>query len=242
MNELTENDLRYVVQRLPRDIRDILTENAGRLFLGGGFIRATVAGEEPSDIDLFGPDKTILDSIATLLASRRPGCRIHRSKNAITLITPDRMTVQFITRWTFEKAEDLVASFDFTVCQAAIHRTGKQTNSAWKSTIGDGFYVDLAGRRLVYTSPKREEEAGGSLLRVIKYVKRGYSIQVTSLGGVIARLADKLDGRAGTEGEKALVLSGLLREVDPLFVVDGIDVVDEHEPLEQEPLDQEIIQ
>lgn len=234
MTELTQNDLRYVTQRLPRDIRDLLTEHHGKLFLGGGFIRATIAGETPSDIDLFGHDAEVLDSVAKILADRRPGSKMHKSKNAITLLTSDRLPVQFITRWTFQSARELVASFDFTVCQAAIWRGGSQSNSPWRSSVGEGFYVDLAGRRLVYTSPVRVEEAGGSLLRVIKYVKRGYSIQVSSLGAVVARLTNSLhpDRMAWNEAEIALVFGGLLREVDPLLVVDGLDVVDDHEPAE----------
>lgn len=231
--ELTPNDLRYVVQRLPRDIRDLLSENPGKLFIGGGFIRATIAGEEPSDIDLFGDDVTFLRTVADLLKSRRSEAaamtKLYTTGNAITLLTPDRLPVQFITRWTFKNADDLVHSFDFTVCQAAIWRTGNKVNSPWASAIGDGFYVDLAGRRLVYTNPIRDEEPGGSMLRVIKYVKRGYSIQVTSLGEVIARLTDKV---RDSGFERARVISGLLRDVDPLLVVDGFDVVDDHEPEE----------
>ena len=232
---LTANDLRYVVQRLPRDIRDLLTENAGRLYIGGGFIRATIAGEEPSDIDLFGDDPAFLKTVADLLKTRRAiGTKLHTTNNAITLLTPDRLPVQFITRWTFKNGYDLVNSFDFTVCQAAIWRAGNKVNSEWMSSTGDGFYVDLAGRRLVYTSPVRDEEAGGSMLRVIKYVKRGYSIQVTSLGGVIGRLAWKLreSHLTGTEEGAGHVIAGMLREVDPLLVVDGFDVVGDHEPSE----------
>lgn len=188
MSALTENDLRYVVQRLPRDVRELLSEHPGKLFLGGGFIRATIAGEAPSDIDLFGPDAEFLDSVATILKGRREQdrARLHRSKNAITLISASRMPVQFITRWRFDSAAALIASFDFTVCQAAVWRAGNQSNSRWLSAVGDGFYVDLAGRRLVYTCPIREEGVCGSLLRVLKYVKRGYSIQVSSLGAVVA--------------------------------------------------------
>lgn len=231
MNELTNNDLHYVVSRLPSDVRQILTEHAGTLFMGGGFVRATIAGETPSDIDLFGTSPELLNSIATILQSRREGSKLHRTKNAITLLTRDRMPVQFITRWTFDAAEPLVASFDFTVCQAAVWRAGNKSSSPWRSCTGDAFYMDLAARRLVYTAPVRDEEAGGSMLRAIKYIKRGYTIQVSSLGGVIARLAAKLRDSHMTETEEgtARVLSGLLREVDPSLVVDGFDVIDEHE-------------
>ena len=233
---LTPNDLRYVVQRLPKDIRQLLTEHPGKLFVGGGFIRATIAGETPSDIDLFGADKEVLASIADILASRRGNAKQHKTGNAITLLTPDRLPVQFITRWTFDSGLALTQSFDFTVCQAAIWRDGPNANSPWASCIGEQFYVDLAGRRLVYTSPVRDEEAGGSLLRVIKYVKRGYSIQVSSLGKVVSRLAWKVrdSNLARTEEGMGVVLGGLLREVDPLLVIDGFDVVDDHEPAEGE--------
>lgn len=235
MFELTNNDLDFVVRRLPRDIRQLLSENPNRLFLGGGFIRATIAGETPSDIDLFGPDPTFLDAMAQLLKHRRSeqgACKLHKSKNAITLLAHDRLPVQFITRWTFEGAAQLVASFDFTVCQASVWRGGNQSNSPWCSAVGENFYVDLAGRRLVYTRPIREEEAGGSMLRVIKYLKRGYTIQVTSLGAVIARLAFNVrdSGLASSEEGMGKVIAGLLREVDPLAVVDGLEVIDEHEP------------
>lgn len=231
---LHPNDLRYVVQRLPKDIRLLLSEHSRKLFVGGGFIRATIAGETPSDIDLFGADKEVLASIAQILVSRREGAKIHRTDNAITILTPNRLPVQFITRWAFDNAIDLTKSFDFTVCQAAIGRSGNKTNDPWDSYAGDRFYVDLAARRLVYTRPVRDEEAGGSLLRVIKYVKRGYSIQVSSLGHVVSRLAWKVHDShtAKTEEGMGIVLAGLLREVDPLLIVDGFDVVDDHEPVE----------
>ena len=228
--ELTRNDVRYVVQRLPRDIRDMLGEHGCKVFVGGGFIRATIAGEVPSDIDIFGHDKAYLESVADLFARNRPGAKIHRTKNAITVLTPDRLPVQFITRWTFGTAEALVASFDFTVCQAAVWRTGKFADSPWCSAVGEGFYVDLAGRRLVYTSPVRDEEAGGSMLRVLKYVKRGYTIQVASLGKVIGRLTAAVDRDPRRSGlPTGTIIAGLLREVDPLLVIDGLDVVDDHE-------------
>lgn len=231
-DELSKHDLRYVVQRLPRDIRELLTQFPRRLYVGGGFVRATIAGEVPSDIDMFGDDKDWLLSVAHALLAKRPGAKLHQTKNAITIITPDRLAVQFITRWTFSKPRDLIDSFDFTVCQAAIWRHGSQSNDMWCSAVGDHFYQDLAARRLTYTWPKREEEAGGSMLRVLKYVKRGYSIQVGSLGGVISRLAE----HPVTVGhvDKSAVITSLLREVDPLLVVDGFEIVDDHEPIEGE--------
>jgi hypothetical protein len=242
--ELTDVDMRFVATRLPRDVRELLSRHAGKLFLGGGFIRAVIAGEEIGDIDLFGTDPVWLRKVAEGFSAGREGSRLHISKNAITLLTPNRMTVQFITRWTFDgqgpihRATALVQSFDFTVCQAAVWRAGTNSNDRWESLISDRFYIDLAARRLTYTSPVREEEAGGSMLRVIKYVKRGYTIQVGSLGAVIARLTAKVHEERLHPGEegRAFVITGLLREVDPSLVIDGIDVLDDHDPEQEAPL------
>src|SRR3546814_5607988 len=82
---------------------------------------------------------------------------------------------------------------------------------------------------LVYTSPVRDEEAGGSMLRVIKYVKRGYSIQVDSLGRVIDRIVSAVDEDRARDVGRSVVIAGLLREVDPALIVDGMEVTGDHE-------------
>lgn len=245
--ELHKYDLRHVVERLPRDVRDLLSDHPRKLFVAGGFVRAVVAGEKPSDIDIFGGDPEWLENVARGFMARRPGARLHKSKNALTILSPERMPVQFITRWTFEDdvgdgsrarrksaQEKLADSFDFTVCQAAIWRNGNQSNRPWRSITGPRFYSDLAARRLHYTVPRRIEEAGGSLLRVIKYIQRGYSIQVESLAQVVARLnsavtPERVPGGAGDEIGVAAVYAGLLREVDPMLTIDGLEVSFDHE-------------
>lgn len=262
MRELTTDDLHFVLSRTPRDIRSLLQDN--QLFLAGGFIRATIAGEKPSDVDLLGPEKLALENHALKLCQDRHG-RSHKTDNAITVIAPPRMPVQFILRWTYSDPEKLINEFDFTIVQAAIwwepanppeDPITRKKLGRWRSMCSDHFYPDLSARRLRYTSPNRHEDAGGSMLRVIKYIKRGYTIQAPSLAGVIARLIGSLNldrmesedipstlrkpffNTHGTEqgiGEfinekwSAPLLLALLREVDPLLVIDGLDFLDEHQ-------------
>jgi len=237
---LTSEDLRLVVTRLPMDVRKLMMK--ADVILGGGFIRETIAGNQPKDIDLFGSSGDVLRIAAELLCVGRQG-RKYSTDNAITVLSGNRMPVQFILRWLFAQPSDVVESFDFTVCQAAIWYDKKE--AAWKSVISAGFYPDLAARRLVYTFPRREEEAGGSMLRVRKFLQRGYSIQAPSLAGVIARIAmavrwDEIARKNGdgyaSERSVALIISGLLREVDPNITVDGLDVVDEHEAINAKEL------
>jgi len=226
MSQLTKTDLNFVLTRCPKDVVELLRTKP--LYLAGGFIRETIAGNKPNDIDLFGNDCEVLRTIALDLAIAR-GVKPFSTKNAVTVLAHPRLPVQFITRWTFENAELTALSFDFTVCQAVIWYDAK--TKSFRSITHENFYADLAAKRLVYTFPVRDEEAGGSMMRVCKFLKRGYNIQARSLGGVIARVAMKVrkDDMSHDEHNFAQVVAGLLHEVDPLSVVDGVDLIDEHE-------------
>jgi len=224
MDKLTKNDLHFVVSRLPKDIKSLLTKYP-ELMIAGGFIRATIAGERVSDIDLFGKDKKALKSVAQEIALKRKG-RVHETDNAITVLAPPRTPLQFITRWLYTDPVALVKSFDYTICQAVI----AFRNEKWISQCSSMFYPDLAARRLNYTSPVRNEDAGGSILRMRKFVSKGYTIQADSMAKVIARLVSNIDfNKAATEEEIAIIVVSLLREVDPLVIIDGLEMVDEHE-------------
>lgn len=237
MKTLTQTDLQFVVSRLPKDVRGLAKKY--NIFVGGGFIRETIAGGDVNDIDIFGEKKEFLQASAEILASERnqvnpTACKKFETDNAITLLSPPRLPVQFITRWLFSDPKKLVESFDFTVCQAIVWM---DRGGSWNSLIADDFYPDLAAKRLVYTFPQREEEAGGSMLRVRKFLRRGYNIQAESLAGVIARLVAKVRmAETGSplhnERNAAKVISSLLREVDPLAIIEGGgEPIDEHEIL-----------
>lgn len=234
METLTAPDLHFVVGRIPRDVRSLMMRH--RLILAGGFIRSTITGEKVADVDIFGATNEALKLAALELTTARKG-RFLETKNALTVLTPSRAPVQFITRWLFDNPAACVASFDFTIAQSAVWwepaAEGAADAGRWQSACAEAFYADLAARRLVYTSPDRNEDAGGSLMRMRKFLARGYSIQAPSMGSVIARLISRVNFDTGlaAQGEAgvARILTGLLREVDPLIVVDGVDVLDEHE-------------
>ena|SRR5579864_1060502 len=226
MTALRIQDLHFVVSRIPRDVLKMVQNN--NLFIAGGFVRSTIADEKASDIDIFGASKDALKAVAMQFALDRGG-RLHTTDNAFTVLSGSRIPVQFIHRWVYapDQAQKLLAEFDFTIAQAVLWRSGEK----WESLISDDFYADLAARRLVYTHPQRAEDAGGSLLRVRKFLAKGYSIQPKSLAGVVARLFMAVRKEDGVWEEEWVtkVLCGLLREVDPMRIVDGVDLIDEHE-------------
>lgn len=220
MAVLNSDDMRHVLAMLPKDIIDLMRKCP--ILLAGGYLRARIAGETVNDIDLTADTSEACKAYAHVLATDRKG-ELFRTKNAWTVLSPPRSPVQFIHRWTFTDPDELIASFDFTISKAAVWFD--RTAMAWKSVVASTFYEDLAARRLVYTFPQRNEDAGGSLLRVQKFLSRGYHISPEEFAKVISRfLGGVHDSNLWSSDEvgRAAVLAGLLRQADPLTVIDGL--------------------
>lgn len=227
MIQLSKHDLLQCVRRLPVAVRDLLKIRPD-LMVAGGYIRACVAGETVSDIDIMCPNPDAGAACAHTMGNHL-GVKVHTTENALTVkLRP--VPVQFITRWTFASPADALASFDFTIACAAFWWDGGK----WCSAAHDDFYADLAAKRLVYLAPVREEEAGGSMLRILKFYQKGYRIPLDSLGAVMARLVKALEFKHSEnykdEFNVGKILTGLLREVDPSIDPDHIS----HLPSSQE--------
>ena len=224
MRELEYHDLSWCLRRAPKKVLELMRRQGKNVVVAGGYIRARVANERPSDIDLFTPTPELAKALAKEFAGQ---AELVETNNAYTI--PARgLTVQFIHRWSHPEPTDLLCSFDFTIACAAFWWEAELWNStsgspptdkgSWKSLCDERFYSDLAGKRLRYLAPHRSEDAGGSLLRVLKFYDRGYRIPLDSLGAVCSRLMQGVDlSKGNVQDEKwlAKILTGLLREVDP---------------------------
>ena len=235
------DDVVRILGHLPCDIITLLQREKEFCYLAGGYIRAVIANEEPDDIDLIVQSKADAWRFARQLSeSRYPALYstlgsdaanrrwLFETRNAITVISPaGRLPVQFIYRWKYNNPEALLASFDFTIAQAAfVWRTPRSLHQPrWELLVAPLFYQDLTAKRLRYTQPEREEDEAGSLLRVLKFVKRGYHCAPEELGKVVARLVCKASKRGEFNlncPEKALALELIqsMRRVDPLRIID----------------------
>lgn len=230
MNKLDRQDLAWAVRRLPKKLKAIMQEHSwiGKIYVGGGFLRASIAREEINDVDVFVQSKHDAELLANKLTDKKED--IHKTDNAYTI--KGKLPIQIIDRWLFTKPEDVANSFDFTIACAVIyfheaitihglHQLDETKHILkWGSYIDERFYVDLAAKRLTYRNPVRNEDAGGSLLRVLKFYQKGYRIPLDSMGMVIARTmsAVNLDSISGGLSEVEVIgkiVTGLLREVDP---------------------------
>lgn len=236
MRELNPHDLLWAVRLLPKQVRNQMITYGPRLVLGGGFVRSTVSGEKPNDIDLFtqsaGDAKLFAGDLAGAGKRKKPP---YETGNALSVKLFPRHLVQYIHRWSYQTPAALIESFDFTIaCTALWFESGK-----WTSLIDDEFYSDLAAKRLVYRAPLRNEDAGGSMLRCLKFYQRGFRIPLDSLGAVIARLVNGVDLKSvevlegrdfsgtssignTTEQRWAKIITGLLHEVDPQIAPDHL--------------------
>jgi hypothetical protein len=232
MPSLQQTDLIYCLTRLPKDLRGVIIKHG--LIIAGGYIRSMIAHEDVSDIDIFGPSVEVLYKAADDLVAERkttnPDIRKVVTQNAITVFDSAHKPVQFITRWLYNHAIQVHRSFDFSICMAAI-QYGVNTQ-CWQSVVHDRFYSDLAAKRLFYTNPDRNEDAGGSMLRVMKYVNRGYHIAPESLCMVINRLMKGIDNdtwHKASDYDRVELIRLKLREVDPAVYLPGVGQFDEHE-------------
>lgn len=240
MTSLSPHDLQWAIHRLPRKVAEVMKARPNALFLAGGYIRANIAHEPVNDIDLFVSSAADAGAVAMEIAGNDPKL-LHKTDNAIT-VKAYKTPVQVIHRWLFDDPRKCLESFDFTIAAAAIYHDGKE----FQGVCADGFYQDLAAKRLVYTSPVRNEEAGGSLLRVLKFYQRGYRIPLGSFGAVIGRLLsgideDKLKDRKGMTKEEwgqqiGHVVTGLLHEVDPRIDPEHLAHLPDIEPAPQQPV------
>lgn len=231
MREIARHDMIWIGRVMPPIVRGALRNFPGDVFLAGGWIRDVIRRTPPSDIDLFVTSEGMVEKLVRYLTGEENATsysdvvKKHKAivtQNAVTLrLHGSKLPIQIIRRWLYPTAEEVAQSFDFTVCQAVVRGYGPQL----QGFASDTFYEDLAAMRLVYTKPVRNEDAGGSMLRLMKFYSKGFRATLATISGCIARLMsgvdpDKLNDvqrirEMTLEEASAHVLRGLLVEVDP---------------------------
>lgn len=228
MFHLTSRDISKVMARVPDQVQNAMKRH--NLILGGGFIRAVVSGDEPSDIDLFAPTSTSAGIAARELAHDLH-VDIHQTGNALTITPHHAKPIQIITKFYFADPTVLIRHFDFTVCQAAIFWVGHpdiltledMTRGGWDSVTGEAFYSDLASKELVYTEPSIDvAEPGGSLYRTLKFIKREYYCPPETLAQITTALVRQFQLRFGPIED-----DNILRFEQ--FIIESIRAVDPEE-------------
>lgn len=184
--KLIQQDLDRALKILPEEVKALLIAKGKAVVVAGGYIRSVILRERIKDIDIFGASakEAEIEAYAMYLSGKQR--EYFSSVNAYTIKNVGGKTVQFIHRWVYDDPEKLIASFDFTIAKAAFWYD--KDSGSWESVVDERFYPDCAAKRIVFTNPDRKEEPAGSLLRVLKFSRRGYIIPSDSLAGVVNKL------------------------------------------------------
>lgn len=177
--ELKAEDVQRVVAAAPEPVRELLTWPLCQdpPVLAGGFVRDTLVGARPLDLDVFWSANIAIPNEWV----QRHGIRVTRLAWLITDWAYDGWDIPIQTIRVQTTPLEHLATFDFTVCQAGIwHDRG-----TWYSTCHEKFYEDLAAKRLRLTSPAAANPRNG-LRRALKLAARGYTADNELLAALAA--------------------------------------------------------
>jgi hypothetical protein len=190
---LKPEDFAKVIDKVPSKVKVLMQKYPKELVLAGGFIRDLLVGDSPNDIDIFVNGNRGAAHAETLAKefSELAGKPVQKSDCAFNV--KDEYFTQFIhiVQWpdTFDTPYYTVCSFDFTMAQASMFFD--QTNG-WDSYVTEGFYEDIADRKLRYCYPVNIY--GGKLsplTRAFKFVARGWKIDNNEIAAIVSHYTNK---------------------------------------------------
>lgn len=178
-----------VVDALPRDVRELLVEVGPKLMVAGGFPRDVMSAASPKDIDLFAVNKLDLEAAADLFDWTDQYSR-KRTANAITFKNhAGGLDVQFVIRDFRLDHYNTLLSFDYTICQVGVYH---DPDKGWVGIASEAFLVDFPNFEMHYTAPERDEDPGANVLRLLKFVSRGWKVGEADVAKVIGRFVSRL--------------------------------------------------
>ena len=162
-------------------------------WIAGGAVRKTMIGEHlDTDFDFFFGNQTQKDLFVDELVEKGASKFSGNETNEVYILpceVPDEMEgegvklpemkIQVITLRYYSSLEDVIGSFDFTICQF-----GWDGDSI---CVGDFSLWDVARKRLV---PLQITYAASSIRRLIKYARQGYTVCGGALGEILNQVVE----------------------------------------------------
>lgn len=170
--EMDQKDVEQVVAALPPGLTTILKRTG--VVVAGGFIRDTLIGIEPSDVDVFASE----GNLQAVLQMKVP---VWIQKNKLVWETQlEPRVIQLIMVGQNLQLQHLTR-FDYTCCSVAIWWQRNQ----WVGTAHSQFYETLRERRLVPLC-SANLRPGSSMKRLCKLVAKGWIANSDTWAMVVA--------------------------------------------------------
>jgi hypothetical protein len=184
--KLHNNFTQMVVAAMPSALRHTLMYT--NACVAGGYVRDIISGREPKDIDVFVENGQTAKDVQDRLEWDLESARTKENKNSVTVDSYDPLVtmppIQIVNRWYVWPPEELVETFDWGICQAAVYYDGRE----WQGVCTQAFIDDLTNETATYMAPDRDEDAGASVLRMVKLARKGYTISEESISGCVGRM------------------------------------------------------
>lgn len=165
-----------------------------KCWIAGGAVRQYFCGnEKPSDIDYFFANEEAEKKMIDLLVSR--GASITSKQNHLTSLIYNGQLIQAIKYKYFANQQELINSFDFTVCQF-VYNSFEEVCATMEAIV-------TVGRNHLMVNNIAKETAVDSLRRAFKYADKGYKPCL----GTIKDIAEALSGLSKEEVNSQATIS-----------------------------------
>ncbi|UNY48747.1 hypothetical protein P9294_gp032 [Bacillus phage FADO] len=169
---------------LPKQFREEFKEKS---FLGGGAIYCLYNGKEPKDYDFFLKDKELGDRLRTYFVDNdrlkyKNGVLVSTYNNKRLVVTDNAISIgdyQIITRWSGTPKE-VIREFDFKHNMYYFCNNRIEALTKWK-------YLD---DNKLYYNEERARDICGTIIRVKKFVERGFTITNSEMSKMLLKLHD----------------------------------------------------
>lgn len=148
---------------IPVDLKDMLRMYKS-LILAGGAIRDSLNGREIADYDFFFTDLTTKDRVREYLVDNGYSLVFACPLGHLYSYKKDDLKVQLITKMAYGTIENLLNSFDFTICQFAYNHEGVVYTN--KQAIKDNKTNTLTVHEVTFPT--------STINRISKYKAKGF--------------------------------------------------------------------
>lgn len=203
MVDMAPEDVAKIKHSMPMAVRCTLVKFNNAVCVSGSFITNTLRGDRGfgSDIDVFCRMRALIPEVATWYIRKNAEYyasnkyRSLNTVNGITLCRENDTPIQFVCPHVWADPVDVISAFDFTITQAAVWFDKQGT---WMGTCHDHYYEHIATRRLVLND-KRSEFTFQSIKRMLKFVRRGCTIEDSEVSVLMRRVYANKDANSAVD-------------------------------------------
>jgi hypothetical protein len=177
MIELEQEAVAKVVAALPASAVRLLQDNHANAIVAGGFVRDTLRGAQPSDIDIFTTAQIGYNVQLGIL--RDIPASIWKPPTFAEWRLYGILPIQII----YASQDHVETTFDFTICCARVGYSAAR--DCWRGDCHEQFQEDLRNRTLRLLGPERIRPRK-TLKRVMRFVREGFTLQDGDLAAIVA--------------------------------------------------------